>query len=162
MKHSRPQLTLLERRDTPSTYQEVEPNNLVFTPNDVTIATGTILSSASSDWLTVLGNISSVSDRDYFRFTVTSPSGVFLNLNSRDSGLSSTLDAVLDVYDSTGGTVIGTNDQGYDFDNFVAPVTSVASATSPDPSLYVDLSPGTYIVRVMSFQSASLGTYELR
>jgi hypothetical protein len=158
----RPQLAELERRDAPTTVQEVEPNNSVSTANSVPIATGNILTAASSDWLTIQAVVDTVTDRDYFSFNLTAASGFFFNLDSRDTGLSSTLDAVLDVYNSTGTTLLGDSDEGYDFEHFVAPTVSIASATSPDPSLYLDLAPGTYIARVMSFQSATVGAYQLR
>jgi hypothetical protein len=158
----RPRLAILERRDVPSVVQEVEPNNFPSSPNDVPIATGNILTTATDDWLTIQAAVDTLGDRDYFRFTLASASGVFFNLNSRDTGLSSSLDAVLDVYDSSGTSLLGHSDEGYDFENFVSPTTGVASATSPDPSLYLDLTAGTYVARVMSFQSASAGAYQLR
>ncbi len=158
----RPQVLLLERRDVPTTVLEVEPNNLVFFPNDVPIATGNILATANEDWLTVQGAIDTLTDRDYFRFTLTANAGVFFNVNSLDIGLSATLDTVLSVYDSSGVTLLASNDEGYDFDHFVAPAVGVPAATSPDSCLYLDLGPGTYIARMSSFQSQSFGGYQLR
>ncbi len=162
MARIRPRLVLLERRDVPTTVLEAEPNNLVFFPNDVPIATGNVLTTANDDWLTVQAAIDTLTDRDYFRITLTANSGVFFNVNSRDIGLSTTLDTVLDVYDSAGVTLLGSNDEGYDVDSFAAPANGVPAATSPDSSFYLDLGPGTYIVRVTSFQSQSFGGYQLR
>ncbi len=162
MARFRPRFVLLERRDVPTTVLEAEPNNLVFFPNDVPIATGNVLTTLSNDWLTVQASIDTLADRDYFRIILAGNAGVFFNINSRDIGLSATLDTVLDVYDSTGVTLLGSNDQGYDVDGFAAPAVGVPAATSPDSSLYLDLGPGTYIVRVSSFLSQSFGGYQLR
>lgn len=153
---------MLERRDAPTTVVETEPNNLLFFPNDVPIATGDVFTTASNDWLTVQGAIDSTTDRDYFRITLPTASGVFLNINSRDIGLSTTLNTVVDVYDSNGTTLLGNNDEGYDFDTFVAPTSGVAQASTPDAALYLDLGPGTYLVRVTSALSQSFGPYQLR
>src|SRR5204862_3905073 len=67
----------------------------------------------------------------------------------------------LKVYNSTGTTLIGGNDDGRDFDSFTLN-DSTATATSFDASLYMDLSAGTYYVRVASFNSASTGNYQLK
>lgn len=152
----------LERRDVPSTFAEIEPNNVVFFPNDVTMPAGDVLVAPAADWLTILGAVGTATDRDCYRFTLTNPSGVFLNLDSRETGLSTTLDAVLDVYNSSGSLLLGSNDEGYDLEAFVPPVQGVATATTPDSSLYLDLAAGTYIIRVTSFQSATAGNYHLR
>src|SRR5207253_668947 len=145
-----------------STYHEIEPNNTALSANDVSVPTTGILTATANDWLAIQGQISTSTDRDIFRFNLTTKSGGFFDVDSRDTGLSTTLDAVLDVYDSSGATLLGSNDDGSDLDGFTPPVSAQAQATSSDRSLYLDLGPGTYVVRMTSFQSASTGSYELR
>src|SRR5262249_55763482 len=56
----------LEERVMPSNFTEVEPNNSQATANLVTIATGDILTTAPSNWLTITGSVGSNADVDYF------------------------------------------------------------------------------------------------
>src|SRR4051794_41066487 len=100
----RPSLRLmrLEDRIAPSVVNEVEPNNTVATTNVVPMATGDVLTAAAGDWTVVQGAVSPGTDRDYFRFTLSQPAGVFFNIDSRDAGLSTTLDTMIDVFDSNG------------------------------------------------------------
>jgi len=159
---NRLRLRRLEPRDLPSTVIESEPNNTAALANDVPVAVGDILTTAGVDWLTVQGVIGTNADRDFYRIALTTQAGVFFDLDSRDTGLSPALDAVIDVYDASGLSLLGSNDEGYDFDNWSAPVSAVPVATSSDASLYLDLPAGTFLVRVSSFQSGSTGAYELR
>ena len=117
---------------------------------------------AAADWLIVQGSVGSGTDADYFAFTLSAASGVFFDLDSRDVGLSTTLDTLLALYDSTGAAIPGaSNDDGYDFEGFAVPNASSGSATSRDSSLYVDLAAGTYAIRVTS-PSNTTGNYNLR
>ena len=50
-------------------------------------------------------------------------------MDSRDNGLSTTLDSVLTVFNSSGATVLGSNDNGYDFEGFAIPAISTADAS---------------------------------
>jgi hypothetical protein len=159
---NRLRLSRLEPRDVPSTVVEAEPNNTAAAANDVPVAVSDVLTAPASDWLTVQGVIGTNSDRDFFRIVLAGPAGLFVDVDSRDTNLSPTLDAVVDVYDASGLTLLGSNDEGYDFDAWAAPVVPAPAATSADPSLYLDLPAGTFFVRVSSFQSASTGAYELR
>lgn len=150
----------LEDRLVPSTFAEVEANNTPAAANAVTIATGDIITTRPSDWLIINGAIAA-SDEDFFQFTLANRSGVFVDIDSRDTGLSTTLNSNLQVFDSSGATQLGNNNDGYDFQGFAVPTTSAPGALSPDSSLYLDLAPGTYLVRVSGFQNTT-GNYELR
>ena len=144
------------------TAAEAEPNDGTGTATAVTLATGSILTAADQDWLTISGSITA-GDLDYYRFSVTTASGVFFDIDSRDTGLSTTLDSVVDVYNSSGTLVTGgSNNDGYDFQGFAAPTGGgTSNGTSRDSSLYLDLSAGDYYVRV-SGNSSSTGDYQLR
>ncbi|MBX7105933.1 MAG: DVUA0089 family protein [Gemmataceae bacterium] len=156
------QLQSLERRDVPSTYTEVEPNDAYAAANAVVVPVGNIVQAAPDDWLTVIAGLSSGTDRDCFQVTLGAPATLFLDIDCRDSGLSDILDTVVDVLNGSGTTVLAGNDDSYDFDTFRAPISPVLAATIPDPSLSVRLSAGTYIVRVTSFGEETLGSYQLR
>ncbi|MFO0929913.1 MAG: tandem-95 repeat protein [Gemmataceae bacterium] len=153
----------LEARLTPSVYTEAEPNNPLSNANFVPVPTGDVTTAARTDWLSISGAIGSNSDVDYFKFTVSARSGVFFDIDSRETGLSSSLDASLNLYDA-GGNLLTTNaaDDGYDFEGFAVPNTATADASSYDPSLYQELTPGTYYIGVSSYAGASAGNYELR
>jgi len=152
----------LEDRLVLSTFAEVEPNNTIATANIVNIATGDIVTTKPADWLIISGSIAAGADSDYYQFTINNPSGVFFDIDSRDTGLSTTLNSTLAVFDSTGAAVPnGTNNDGYDFQGFNVPTSSVPSATSFDSSLYLDLKAGTYTVRVNGF-GATTGNYQLK
>ena len=70
---------------------------------------------SSNDTTTIIGSISSATDVDYFQFTLTTKSGVFFDVNSIETGLSTTLDSGLVLYDSSGTNVLDSDDNGYDF-----------------------------------------------
>lgn len=159
---ARPALEDLEGRVVPSSVTETEPNNTPATANAVTPGLGDVVTTAPQDWLTINGSVGSNTDLDYYQFTLTSRSGVFFDIDSRDTGLSTTLDSILTLFAANGTTVVDSNDDGYDFEGFNAPLSSSSDATSLDSSLYVDLAPGTYFIRVESFNSASSGNYQLR
>ena len=152
---------VLENRLVPSTFAEVEINNTIATANAVTIATGDVLTTSADDWLTITGAITAA-DNDFFQFTIGTASGVFFDIDSFDIGLSATLNSTLSVFDSASAPVPGgNNNNGYDFQGFAAPTSSVPGAASPDSSLYLDLAPGTYTVRVAGFMGTT-GAYQLR
>jgi hypothetical protein len=151
----------LECRVVPSTFTEMESNDSPATANTVTPGTGDVLTTTPSDWLTIDGAISASSPSpDYYRFTLSARSGVFFDIDSRDIGLSTNLDTVLTLFDSSGANQLATNDNGYDFEGFAVPATSTSSATSRDSSLYADLTPGTYLIRVIPVSGT--GNYQLR
>src|SRR5262245_13691605 len=132
-------LLMLEERDVPSIVVETEPNDVPAAGNVIDVPGGDILSTATDDWLTVFGVVASKGDRDYYRITLTQPAGVFMNFNG---AISTSIDAVLDVFAADGITLLGQSDAGYDFEDFQTPTTAVTSATSSDPSLFIDLSAG--------------------
>ena len=150
----------LEDRVLLSAISETEPNNTAAAAQVITMPTASILTATDNDKLIIDGNLTT-SDTDYFQFSLGITSGVFFDIDSRDNGLSSTLDSVLTVYNSGGVTVLGSNDDGYDFEGFAMPATSTADGTSPDSSLYLDLIPGTYLVRVSS-NASTTGAYQLK
>jgi hypothetical protein len=157
----RPEVTCLEDRVVPSTFAEVELNNTIGTANVVTVPANDILTTAPADWLAISGSIASGSDVDFYRFTLSNPSGVFFDLHSRDTGLSTTLDSILTLFNANGVAVPnGSNDDGYDFEGFPVPTTSKSDASSPDSSLYVDLAAGTYFLQVSSYNDTT-GAYQL-
>jgi hypothetical protein len=155
-------LQSLERRDVPSTFTEVEPNDAYIAANAVIVPTGDVLAAGPDDWLTVIAGLFSGTERDCYQITLASPATVFLDVDSRDSGLSATLDTVVDVLNASGTAVLAGNDDSYDFDTFRAPASPSLSDTIADSSLSVRLGAGSYIVRVTSFGEASLGSYQLR
>src|SRR5439155_868324 len=70
----------------------------------------------------ISGAVNTGTDLDYFRFDLTARSGVFFDIDSREIGLSTTLDTSLTLYAADGTTVLDSNDNGYDFDTgFPAP-----------------------------------------
>ncbi|MGE3806572.1 MAG: choice-of-anchor Q domain-containing protein, partial [Gemmataceae bacterium] len=160
-KMARPHLEALEQRVVPSVLAEVEANDSTATANAITVAIGDILTTQPGDWLTITGSISSATDQDYFQFTLAASSGVFFDIDSRETGLSASLDSLLDVFDSAGTAVPGgSNNNGFDFEGFPAP-SGITATASPDSSLYLDLAAGTYYVRV-SASSGTTGSYHLR
>ncbi len=130
---------------------ELEPNNSAGLANPVSV---------SSTPNTISGIIGSASDLDFFSFTLSARSGVFFDIDSRDVGLSATLDTSLTVYDSTGSIVQGANNNGRDWDDFTLNDTT-ATPVSSDSSLYLDMNPGTYVVKVSS-NSSTTGSYALK
>lgn len=150
----------LETRLNLSTFTESEPNDTAGSADLVAIATGDVLTAAANDWLNISGSISNTADLDFFQFTVSARSGVFFDIDSRETGLSTLLDSKVTVFDST-QTAIGSNDDGYDFDTgYPAPFFTAGSSGAVDSSLYLDLTPGTYTVRVNP--SSGSGNYVLR
>jgi hypothetical protein len=155
-------MDLLEDRIVPSSFTEVEPNNTVAQANNIPIATGDVLTAGYDDWLNISGAISVSNDIDVFRFTLDQRSGVFFDIDSRETGLSTTLNSLVQVFNASGTTSFGSNDNGYDFDTgWPAPVLTLSSATA-DSSLYLELNAGTYLVVVASVSAASTGNYLLR
>lgn len=159
---SRPSLLPLEDRWLPSVYLEIEPNNTAATANTVIVPTGDFATASPDDELTIEAALATNADRDFFRFSLTQSAVVFLDIDSKEISLSSSLNSTLDVYDSTGLTLVASNNQGYDFRNFVPPITPVNDAASDDPALAVNLAAGEYVVRVSSFLNTSAGKYHLR
>ncbi|MBI5761858.1 MAG: pre-peptidase C-terminal domain-containing protein, partial [Planctomycetales bacterium] len=153
-------LERLEDRALLSAISELEPNSTALTAQAVVMPTASILTATDSDKLIIDGNLTT-NDTDYYQFTLNATSGVFFDIDSRDNGLSTTLDSVLTVFNSSGATVLGSNDSGYDFEGFAIPATSTADATSPDAALYLDLIAGTYLVRVSSAANTT-GAYQLK
>ena len=144
-----PQFTLF---DAPLADQsESEPNDSAGAANAVSVSSTPNIVSAA---------IGSGTDLDYYSFTLASRSGVFFDIDSRETGLSATLDTVVTVYDSAGSVVQGANNNGRDWDDFTLNDTT-ATAVSQDSSLYLDLSAGSYVVAVSS-NSSTNGSYQLK
>ncbi|MFH1919863.1 MAG: hypothetical protein ABIP48_08270 [Planctomycetota bacterium] len=123
--------------------------------------TGDILTTTADNWLTISASIADGTDDDFFSFTLGAASGVFFDIDSRDVGLSNSLDSQLRLYNSVGGAAIANDDDGYDFEGFDQPAASTGDATSLDSSLYRDLGAGTYWVQVDGV-GATTGDYYLR
>lgn len=132
-------------------FTESENNGSAGTANGVTLPTNASL--------IISGAVGSSGDLDYYQFTLTQRSGVFFDIDSIETGLSTSLNSVLTLYQSNGTTVIDSNDNGYDFDTGY-PAPTLASSTTADSALYRDLDPGTYYIRVSSTGGTS-GTYSL-
>ena len=162
----RPRVEELEARRLLATAAEVEPNNLPSTANPLLLPIADVTQAAPDTWLAVSGAVGSSLDVDYYRFTLTRSAGVFLDVDSRETFLSTTLDSVLTVYNGI-GLIQGNNDDGYDFETgYPAPFGLAGSTpggrpTAHDSALYLDLGPGTYTVRVRGYGSTT-GAYELR
>ena len=135
-----------------NTFTQSTPNFSVATANTVPLV--------SNQTLTIIGNVSAASQSDYYTFTLTTPSGVFFELNSRDIGLSTTFDGALTLYGSNGTTIIDTNDNGYNFDTGWPLQASYASSSTADSDMYEDLQPGTYYIAVMGMNNTT-GPYQL-
>lgn len=130
-------------------------------PNDTSGAANPLTLTAGS-YLGVNGGIATAGDLDYFSFTLTARTGVFFMVRSRQPrfNLSATLDSMLTLYDSTGSTVIVSNDNGYDFDTGWPAPGAAAGAATGDSALYQDLNAGTYYIRVSSV-GGTTGNYQL-
>jgi len=137
---------------------EVEPNNTTATATVLNLPTASIVTATDETWLTVNAALASSDAADFFKITVTGNAGVFFDIDSRDTGLSTSLDAKLEVLNSSGGTV-GSNDDGYDFQHYATPTQSTDAGATPDPSLYLDLTGGTYFIRVTA--KTGSGSYQL-
>jgi hypothetical protein len=138
-----------------SDFAESEPNNTPGTATPFSLSATPNIAN---------GQIATGTDQDYYSFTIGARSGVFFDIDSRETGLSTTLDSILTVYNSGGTTVIGTNDDGRDWDDFPLNDTSftqVSVGNAVDSSLYLDLTPGTYYVAVSSF-GGTTGQYQLK
>ncbi len=148
----RPSLTPLEERIVPNvTIPEREPNDTQATAQVVTIPpTGRLI---------INGAISTGNDQDYFKFTLTQRTGVFFDLKSRETNLSTTLDSILTLFDN-GGNQLDQNDNGYSFDTGYPLASKTVSAQTADSALYRDLAPGTYYIRVDSVGTTT-GKYQL-
>src|SRR5262245_5572048 len=155
-----PRIQCLEDRVVPSILLEVESNDTQATAQLAPVPTGDILTTAPADWLEIQGSVANGTDVDYYQFTLASASGVFFDVDSREIGLSTTLNSIVTLFNSS-STQIATNNDGYDFEGFAAPIISTFNAASPDSSLYADLAAGTYAIRVTSSGSTS-GDYHLR
>jgi hypothetical protein len=129
---------------------------------DVTnLPTLDVVTATSSDWLELAGNIATVGEIDTFNITVAVATGLFLDIDTQGLALGLT-DSVLEVRD-TANALLGLNDDGFDFEGFDVPTTTVNRAidVSLDSSLYIDLAPGSYQVIVRGLGS-STGDYVLR
>ncbi len=131
---------------------ESEPNNSATQTNTVAVTAG--------QRTTINGAISTGTDQDHFQFTLSSRAGVFFDIDSRETGLSTTLNSVITILDSTGNPITnGQNDNGYDFDTGLPAAANMPSASTADSSLYLDLAAGTYIARVASVGNTT-GNYQ--
>jgi len=147
---------LLEQRTLFSgqmpTVTETEPNDSAPAANVIALSTSPTIIGAS---------ISNGSDADYFKFTLSQRSGVFFDIDSRETGLSTTLDSILTLFNSTGTAQVDQNDDGRDFDTFHLNDTSATPLQFGDSAMYDDLAAGTYFIRVTG-DSGSMGNYQLK
>src|SRR5262249_15092797 len=155
-----PRIQCTEARAAPSILLEVESNDTQATAQLAPVPTGDILTTAPADWLEIQGSVANGTDVDYYQFTLASASGVFFDVDSREIGLSTTLNSIVTLFNSS-STQIATKNDGYDFEGVAAPIISTFNAASPGSSLYADLAAGTYAIRVTSSGSTS-GDYHLR
>ncbi|MEO6436127.1 MAG: pre-peptidase C-terminal domain-containing protein, partial [Tepidisphaeraceae bacterium] len=132
---------------------ESEPNDTAATATPITV-------SPTPNIITAAITAGAPTDVDFYSFTLAARSGVFFDVDSREIGLSTTLDSVLTVFNSAGTVNLGGNDDGRDFDGFVL-VDDNPTLTSRDSSLYLDLAAGSYVVRVSSF-GMTTGSYQLK
>jgi hypothetical protein len=130
---------------------ESEPNNTSGQATPITVDSVTN---------TITASISPIGDLDYFSFTLAQRSGVFFDIDSREIGLSATLNSELTVFAADGVTQVGSNADGDDFETFPLNDTS-GTSRSPDSALYLDLAAGSYFVRV-SAASSTTGAYLLK
>src|SRR5262245_32517595 len=178
-----PRLVALEDRTVPSVVAEAEPNDSAAAAQAVTVPVLDVLSARPEDRLTINANFTA-GDADFFRFTINQRSGVFFDIDARETGLSPNFDSVLTLLNANGGSLGGalggggpgggnlggnlgggigsnnfTNDDGYDFDGYPAPTRPVPTAANGDSSLYMDLDPGTYTIQV-SGKNGTTGAYQ--
>ncbi|MCA9054783.1 MAG: VCBS domain-containing protein, partial [Planctomycetaceae bacterium] len=113
-----------------------------------------ILSAEHGDWYEQASALSGGNTTDIFSFTLTRATGVFVDIDARDIGLSS-FDSIVTLFEN-GSTQVATNDDGYDFEGI-----DPADGLSLDSSLYADLAAGNYEVRVTGF-GGSVGSYLMR
>jgi hypothetical protein len=135
---------------------EAEPNDTAGNANVITVPT--------SDKLLISGTVSSDTDQDWFEFTLTQRTGVFFDIDSRETGLSTTLDSILLLIDAAGTTLVDGNDDGYDFETGAPAQTREVDFRlgDLDSSVYADLNPGTYFIMVTTFGGGATGSYQLK
>lgn len=129
-------------------------NDTASNADFVEMVQGDAVAMSQADWLQIRGSNATSQDRDVFRFLLSEPSGLFLDLDS-DS-----FDAELTVFD-TSLNVLGYNDDGYDLHDFQISNTRNDNPVTSDPSLYLDLPAGTYYVEVSNSPDDGSGSYEL-
>ena len=145
---------------------EQESNGDFANAQTITIPDFDILTANDSDWLTVDGSINNGSDVDYYTFTLATDAGVFLDVDADDAGIS-LLDSQLTLFNSSQVQVGAVIDDSFDFRGFDAPLDSRQSAIHAgflDPSIYMDLTAGTYYLAIASsfVNPLSAGAYQLR
>jgi hypothetical protein len=152
LRFCRPELVALEERAVPAViFNEREPND--------TQATGNVITLPATQVLEIRGGLSVGTDEDWFKFTLAQRAGVFFDIDSRETKLSTGLDTFLTLYDKN-GTQIVQNDNGYDFDTGYPAPNATPDSTSADSALYEELAAGTYAVRVSG--TGGTGAYRLR
>ena len=122
---------------------------------NVAVNSQDILAAGPGDWIEQSSAINGGNPTDIFTFTLTQNTGVFIDIDARDIGLS-LLDSDVTIFDS-GNNEVADNDDGYDFEGI-----NPADGDSRDSSLYADLGPGTYEVHVEAFNGGSTGAYLMR
>ncbi|HYO11070.1 MAG TPA: pre-peptidase C-terminal domain-containing protein [Tepidisphaeraceae bacterium] len=131
-------------------FAETEPNDTraLATPFAISSTPNTVSASIGAGGF----------DVDYYSFSLAARSGVFFDIDAVEAGLS-TIDSTITVYNAA-GAVIGGNDEGRDWDDFILFDTATTPASS-DSALYLDLAAGTYYVEVTSAGSTPMGAYQL-
>jgi hypothetical protein len=127
-----------------------------------TVPVADILTATADQWGSIVASIATGADQDVYSFDLAEDSGVFLDVDAADAGLSG-LDSSLVILDAD-GNIMAENSEGYDFDTFAAPSVGLQDISDTgflDPSLYLDLPAGSYFVAVDG-SGSSTGDYELR
>ncbi len=140
----------LECRLLRSSVTETEPNGLPATANVIDLSSPAVVNASMPD-----------GDVEYFKFTLSQRSGVFFDIDSAETGLSSSLDTIITLFDGAGVNQIDTNDDGRDFETFALNDTIATPLAFGDSSLYDDLAAGTYMLKVASYAGVS-GNYQLK
>ena len=139
---------------TPLSFERLEDRTLLSSFN-VAVSPQDVLAAAPGDWFEQSSAISASNRVDTYSFTLSQTTGVFIDVDARDIGLSS-LDSVV-ILQRPNGVQVASNDDGFDFEVF-----NPADGRSRDSSLYADLAAGNYQIRVEGFSGVSTGAYLLR
>ena len=97
---------------------ESEPNDTAATANAVTV---------SASPTVVAGALGGSDFHDWFTFTLSQRSGVFLDVDALEVGLSANLDTIVEIYDAAGTTKLAENDDGRDFDPLSVPAPDLGA-----------------------------------
>jgi hypothetical protein len=137
-------------------------NDSLAKAQDIGFVKGDVVNTPKSAWLEVQGSINKgtkgyndgttdIGDVDWYTFTFdTAKFGLFLDVDAKDAGLAPDLNGKLGVYDAK-GTLIREATSSPDI---------FTGKYGVDPSMYLDLSPGTYFIKLEGRWGT--GNYSLR